>query len=93
MVEDARLLRFWLWFATNVEFNDDADPYVVVVPYSTWVVADSLVVQMMVAALYVMLLLLTLEIVGAVVSGAADVVKVLSADMAEFPAPSVLFTR
>ena len=63
------------------------------VPYSNWVVADSLVVQMMVAELDVMLLLLILEIVGAVVSGTAEVVKVLSPDTAVFPAPSVLFTR
>jgi len=48
---------------------------------------------MMVAELYAMLLLLMLEIVGAVVSGAAEVVKVLSEDTAVFPAPSELFTR
>ena len=48
---------------------------------------------MMVAESDVMLLLLILDIAGAVVSGAADVVKVKFPDVAIFPAPSVLFTR
>ena len=48
---------------------------------------------MLVAELDLMLMLLLLEIVGGVVSGAAEVIKMLPADMAIFPAASVLFTR
>ena len=63
------------------------------VPYSTCDEAASLVVQMIVVESDVILLLLILDIAGAVVSGAADVVKVKFPDEAIFPAASVLFTR
>ena len=65
----------------------------VVGPYSTCVSAASSVVQETVATLAPVLVAETAEIVGAVVSGAAAVVKVLSAEVARLPAASRERTR
>ncbi len=64
-----------------------------VVPYWIWEEEASLVDQVMMALVVVMLLAVTPEIVGGVVSGAAEVVKVLSPEVAVLPVASVLLTR
>ncbi len=64
-----------------------------VVPYWTWEVEASLVDQVMMAPVLVILLEVMPEITGGVVSGAAEVVKVLSPEVAVLPAASVLMTR
>jgi hypothetical protein len=64
-----------------------AEPYWSVSPYSTWLVAPSSVVQVMVAPVWVMPLAVTLEITGGVIS--TSVVKVLSPDSAQRPDPGV----
>lgn len=55
---------------TGVAPNAEEEPYDVVVPYSTWEVAVSLVLQVITAEVDAMLLAAILERVGAVVSGA-----------------------
>ena len=67
---------------TKVEFNADRDPYTVVVPYSTCDEAASFVIQVITTPVDEMPLDVIPEISGAVVSVAADVVKVLSPDTA-----------
>ncbi len=81
------------WLVTKALSDGLRDPREDVVPYSAWVVADSLVVQLIVAPLVVMLLVVTPEITGGVLSGGAVVVKVWSVDVARLPAASLLFTR
>jgi hypothetical protein len=67
------------------------DPYDVVSPYSTCVVAPSFVVQVMVAAVCVIPDACTAEMDGAVVSAAVENVK--SPVVARLPAASRLSTR
>lgn len=55
---------------TGVAPSAEEEPYDVVVPYSTWEVAVSLVLQVITAEVDAMLLAAILERVGAVVSGA-----------------------
>jgi len=69
------------------------DPYDVLVPYSTCVSDASSVVHDTVPPLLVSPDDPTPEIVGAVVSGAAAVVNVKSADVVKLPAASRLSTR
>jgi hypothetical protein len=69
------------------------DPYDVLVPYSTCVSDASSVVHDTVAPLLVRPDDPTPEIVGGVVSGAAAVMNVKSADVVKLPAASRLSTR
>ena len=59
-----RPVRFTLCAVTSVELRAEAEPYPVVVPYSTWVSAGTSVVQVMVAAEERMLFARTDEITG-----------------------------
>ena len=68
-------------------------PKLVVVPYSTWELEASLVVQAIVAPVLVIAELVTPLIVGAVVSGGAEVVKEYVLEVARFPAASLDLTR
>jgi len=61
--------------------------------YCTTDVPASFVVQVISAELNVMAATVTAEMVGAVVSGAAKVVKVRSDEAASLPDPSTLRTR
>lgn len=81
------------WLVTKALSDGLKDPRDEVVPYSAWVVAGSLVVQLIVAPLVVTLPVATPEITGGVVSGGAVVVNVWSEDVARLPAASLLFTR
>ena len=69
------------------------EPYAVEVPYSTWRLAGSFVLQVIVAPPVVTPECWTALITGGVVSGGASVVNVKSADVARLPAASLLLTR
>src|SRR5436190_1292017 len=66
----ARPLSPWECAVTSVALSEVADPYAVVVPYSTWLLVCSLVVQVTVAELAVPEALETALMTGGVVSAA-----------------------
>ena len=76
-----------LWLVERFVFSVVSEPYASVFPYSTWLVAGSSVVHVMVALDSVMLETLTPEIVGGVSSAVA---RVVSSPLAviSFPAAS-----
>ena len=92
MVDGASPLTVTLWDVTIDAFGVVLDPYAVVVPYSTWLSAPSLLVHVTVAPLTDTPDAVTADSVGGVTSGAV-VVNVKSADTVRFPAASLLLTR
>lgn len=68
----------------NALLSGDCDPYAVVVPNETCVVAACSVVQVMVAELALIAVAVTDEIIGA---GSAGVAKVKFAEVVEMPPP------
>ncbi len=84
-------LMVWLWLVTKVLSRVVVVPYPVVGPYSTWLEAGLLVVQLIWAPVLVIAPALTALI--AVGGGGAAVVKLKSPDSTRVPPPSVLRTR
>ena len=87
-------LRVTLWLVTREVSNVVVYPWDAVGPYSTWLVDDSSVVQVITVPVLVVLEAAGPTVmVGGVVSGVAVVVNVPSAEIDSFPAASFDFTR